>query len=371
MAEGIYTEREWRKNGCGKHCGAAVCWGAVYLRPVAKKTMHTNKLLHCCMLCVALLIAAVPVFCTRNTNQSIVFPLAVVPAVASPLAVRQVPGLSFSAPVEQELVTRTYTAEQLYRGKLLLLDDAHPLPAEAPDPATIAIATYGKGMVPVTDLTLRSGAETVRALAELFGQLHAVGVSSFLVWKGTEPSEALNKEAYTAMLSKVGSCSLERAATAVKALYSGTGREVLRQAYAVELRMLQAGTQQPDARPLEETAEGRQLLRLAWRNGFVRAGGDGEAAFCFRYVGKAHATAITYLDVSLAEYLAILHSKHELTLHDGNTTYYIQCKPVEGAYMAFRVPKGAACEASMDNTGYAVVACTIQNRQQKEALQAP
>lgn len=359
MAEGICTEREWRKRGGSVHIVPAVCWGAVCLRPVSRRTIHTSRFLHVCMLAGAMAVAAVIILLGRFSQTPTIFPMAAVPAAACQPVVRQVPGLSFSVPTDLPMVPCTYTAQELYGGKLLLLDALHPLPSEAPAPATINIATYGKGMVPVRELALRSGKETVLALRELFAQLRENGVTAFVVWRATETTAVTAGMQYTAMRELAGNNSLETAAKAAQATCGIVGREALRQAYTVELRMLQPGSQLPDERPLEQTAEGRQLLRLAWRNGFVRVGDEGAAAFCFRYVGKAHATAITYLDVDLHEYLAVLHAKQTLTIRAAEAVYYIQCKPVEGAYLAFSVPSAAVCEASMDNTGYAVVACTV------------
>ena len=85
------------------------------------------------------------------------------------------------------------------------------------------------------------------------------------------------------------------------------------------------------------------------------------SAFRFRYVGKAHATAMTYLDLRLEEYLEWLHQKGVLAVQeDGGLKYLILCKPLTGTHIAFDVPAGASVEASFDNDGYAVVACTLQ-----------
>ena len=45
---------------------------------------------------------------------------------------------------------------------------------------------------------------------------------------------------------------------------------------------------------------------------------------------------------------------------DGGLKYLILCKPLTGTHSAFDVPAGASVEASFDNDGYAVVACTLQ-----------
>lgn len=359
MTEGICTERDWRRGGGGVRYAAQPCWGAACIRPSRRRSLHTNRVLHAGMLLCSLAVSACMGWCFRLKPVQPVFPLAAVPALADRLDIRHVPGLSFSEPVGIGMSLRPCTAEELYRGKLLLLDEKHTLPAQAPVPTAVSIATYGKGMVPVNDLSLKCGRETILALANLFGQLREAGAGGFTVWRGTVTGGTQEAELLSVLRQSSRTRSLEsavQAALANTALYA----QELRQPYTVELRMPAAGTAMADETPLEESVAGRQLLRLAWRNGFIRTGENG---FLFRYVGKAHATAMTYLNVGLKDYLTILHHKRQLTIQDGSTVYYIQCVPAEEVYTVFQVPSGAACEVSMDNTGYAVAACTFSNAQ--------
>ena len=83
--------------------------------------------------------------------------------------------MSYELPEGLETQSVTYTDEQLLRGRLLLLDAQHPLPDGAPAPNTMSVAAYGKGMVPVNGLSVKSGRATIDALAELFAGLRAEG----------------------------------------------------------------------------------------------------------------------------------------------------------------------------------------------------
>ncbi len=356
MTEGICTERDWRRSGGGIRYAAPPCWGAACVRPSGRRGIHRNRLLHAGMLLCSLAVSvAMSVYFQRQPVQ-LVFPMAAAPASAEALHIRSVQGLSFSEPAGVSMGACTYTAEQLYRGRLLLLDAEHPLPKEAPLPSAVPIATYGKGMVPVNDLSLQCGKETILALSTLFQQLRQAGAGAFTVWHGTTAKSEQEAALAAHMRKLVETHPLEEAASiAGAAQYSPE----LQQPYTVELRMPGSLPALPDETPLEETVAGRQLLRAAWRNGFVRTQAAGEAAFLFRYVGRAHATAMTYLNVGLKDYLTILHQKRHLTIYDADATYYIQCVPAEGAYTVFNVPMGATCEASKDNTGYAVIACTL------------
>ena len=131
----------------------------------------------------------------------------------------------------------------------------------------------------------------------------------------------------------------------------GIGARLLE--YAVEIRLRSA----PDM-PLENSRQGQALLQQAWRHGFVRTNPQSRP-FRFRYVGKAHATAMTYLDVNFGEYLNWMHQKGSLAVStEGELRYLILCQPVTDDHASFSLPVDARCEVSLDNTGYALAACT-------------
>ena len=71
--------------------------------------------------------------------------------------------------------------------------------------------------------------------------------------------------------------------------------------------------------------------------------------------------ALKGLDLTLEEYLEWLHEKGMLAVQeDGRLKYLILCKPLSGTHVAFDLPQEAAVEASFDNDGYAIVACTFE-----------
>jgi hypothetical protein len=110
---------------------------------------------------------------------------------------------------------------------------------------------------------------------------------------------------------------------------------------------------------LETFPEGRKLLQTAWRYGF--AVDQRQGRWLLRYVGKAHAAAMVFLDVDLAEYLHLLHEKRILQVRrDDSTTYLIFCQPAEDEYVEFLLPKNVKYEVSLDNLGYALAACAVE-----------
>lgn len=373
MAEGVYTEREWRLRGGCVQSSIPICWGAQYVQPVRRRNLHENRRLHCVMLVCAVSVALLLPICWHPRTAPVSYPMAVAPVAAEGIHVRSVQGVSFAIPMGMTFVQRTYTTEELYRGKLLLIDDQHPLPSQAPHPSTLNIATYGKGMVPVSDLTLKTGRETIRALTALFADLRGSGTGGFVVWQGTQTPAEQQEELMAYARRSARRYSLDTAIAKTQEEMDPSGNGELLQEYTVELRMGIDGKTMPDECPLEETVQGRQLLRFAWRNGFVRTQTTGSRRnqFHFRYVGIAHATAMTYLDVDLATYLTILHEKRTLTVRgEGGQLYLIQCVPAEGNHVVLQIPKGAEYEVSLDNTGYAIAASVLKQGWQEQLLTA-
>ena len=360
MTDGIFTEREWLRNGGGVVRSPAGHWGALCTRPAGKKTIHQNRKLHGGMLLASLLLAAAIPACLVPSPKPAVFPLAAIPASAGGIRIRQVDGLTFDAPTGGSLRSITCTEAELLAGKLLLLDGQHLLPEPAANPAVESIATYGRGMVPVNDLSPVSGRETIDALAQLFAMLRENGVGSFAVWQGTRLPGCGAADWHRRMLAMVQKTDLATAVGLLGPQCHARPEEWLLP-YTVELRMPSSDPALPDPTPLKETEQGRKLLSLAWRCGFVRSGSEGENSFRFRYVGRAHAIAMTYLDVGLDEYIDILHEKRNITVRTRAATYHIQCVPAPDGYAQFRIPAGAAVEVSADNTGWAVAACTLEN----------
>ena len=70
--------------------------------------------------------------------------------------------------------------------------------------------------------------------------------------------------------------------------------------------------------------------------------------------------ALTFLNLSFENYLQWLHEKGTLAISDGGELrYLILCKPLTGERVSFQLPQNAVYEASLDNLGYAIVACTL------------
>ena len=359
MAQGVLTEREWRRRAVRASRPGPRCWGAQCLRP-PRPPAHQRRGVHAGMLaaslaCALLLPAAVPPRRAADLYQTASIAQAQTQSVQ---AVRPVSTVSYAAPEGLAYVDVTFGQEELLRGKLLLLDEHHPLPPGAPAPNTMSIARFGKGMVPVNDLNVKSGKETIKALSRLFAALRGKGVDSFTVCRGTMTPWEQGEWRLETLRSLAGQMPLDSARSLAVRQTDAPGTGELQQEYTVELCLNVAG---PSIRPLGKTEQGVALLHTAWRYGFLPldAGESGDSCR-LRYVGEAHATAMTYLDMTLGDYLELLHQKGSLHVRRSEQLeYLILCRPVNNGYVEFHCPENALREVSLDNTGYAVMACVL------------
>lgn len=357
---GLMTEREWRKKRGRTSKARPDWWGAQYVVPcAASQRLSQDRAFHLFLLLLAGVTALLlPVFASPAKWDA--FPESQPQTAQAQAVPRSLSAVRYELPGELSYREHTYTQSELARGQLLLLDALHPLPGEAPPPNTFRVATYGRGMVPVARLDIKSGRETIDALQELFAALRAQGVSGLMVWEGTMSAAQQRDGQVKRMRVLMRELSPQQArARMLSELVWPTSAELL-QEYTVELRFRGSEGNQPDPRSLESTRQGQTLLQLAWRYGFVRSSPEGKGAFCFRYVGRAHAAAMTYLDLPLEAYLDWLHLRGMLTVSvGGQPKYIIQCRLMQGTHIAFSLPDGAQTEASLDNLGYAVTASTL------------
>lgn len=358
----MLTEWEWRKQTVQKQKKRTVCWGAQYV--IAHRRHRQVRF------CRAFPFVLLFLACSTAAALPALFPPAVSHGFAklqsqeTPAAVqpRQVDEIIYAFPENLPGSIYTYTRSQLLRGKMLLLNKTHPLPADVPAPNTLSAALYGKGMVPVRNLHIRSGPGTIDALKELFGTLQARGVTGLCVWDGTVSRAEQHERMVLYARQLMRTQPVQDAVQNTFAALDAPGEGEMLQEYTVELRFHSAAADTPQEIAFEDTLAGQQLLQTAWRCGFIRTQPDAQDrhAFRFRWVGKAHAAAMTYLQLSFEDYLLWMHEKGVLTLWEAGTPkYVIVCKPLNGTQVSFTLPSGAICDASLDNMGYALVAAEL------------
>ncbi|MEG0864146.1 MAG: hypothetical protein RSI32_06660 [Clostridia bacterium] len=364
---GVMTEREWRKHSIKMEKEAkssSHCWGAqCMLVQARRKTLVQDRSFHAFLLLLSFTVALFMPVLVPAAEAPLAYPEAHTHTDLPAKPVRSVNAISYAVPFECSYRSQTYTREQLLRGKLLVMNEAHPMPRGVPAPNTLSIATYGKGMVPVGDLSLKSGRETITALQALFSALRGRGIGGLAIWRGTQsPAEQCEAqlEQFRAFAKRM---PLKEAMVQTRLLTDAPRMGEMQQEYTVEILLSTKGATAPDERALGDTPQGRALLQTAWRYGFIRPhpNAAGSRAYRFRLIGAAHATAMTYLDLDFESYLALLHQKRKLSIKlDGKLRYIILCEPMKETHVEFMVPENAILDASLDNLGYAVVACTLK-----------
>ena len=352
----MMTEYEWRMSTAGPKRKRSSLWGAQCMLPSrSRRVFHDRFFQHFLLLCSLTAAILLPVMIgERPGNQIYEFE----ESPQQRMDVRKVEEISYELPMGLNSSRQFFDRGDMLHGKMLLMDRMHTLPSDIPPPNTAAIAKQGNGMIPVRSLSVKSGWETIEALSELFGQLRQSGAEGLYVWEGIVTSHQQRIMLLDSVRERMRVCSPEKAVEEARNIHDLPGNGEMLLEYTVEIRQLDSATRMPSDMLLDETKQGQRLLQLAWRYGFIRS--SAEHPYRFRYVGKAHAKAMTYLGLDLKEYLEWMHQKEQLVIyHDGKPQYLILCTPMREDYCAFDLPEECSYEISMDNTGYALAACVL------------
>lgn len=353
MAQGVLTEREWRKQAIHAPRRRPPCWGAQCMMPRNRYGLKQDRAFHALLIMLSFTVALILPFVVPRAQAPAEYQL--MEAVVQPnmtVEPRTVSTVGYSAPEGLMYVARTFRHEELLRGKLLLIDTEHPLPSGVPAPNTMSIATYGKGMVPVTELTIKSGKETITALTRLFAALRGRGAGALTVCRGTMTPLEQREWRLQRLRMLSAQMPLNEATLRTLAETDAPGTGELQQEYTVDITIVGDGAQVAE--------QSVALKHTAWRYGFIPLQiGDSPIYRC-RYVGEAHATAMTYLDLELKDYLELLHQKQVMHIkRDEDVNYLILCRPMNDGFVEFKYPENARWEVSLDNMGYAIMACTL------------
>jgi LAS superfamily LD-carboxypeptidase LdcB len=74
---------------------------------------------------------------------------------------------------------------ELWAGKMLLIDEDHPVPEKAAPPNTLSIAAEGEGQIAVRTPRPNTDLEVIKALKKMFSMARSQKVNSWLVWEGS------------------------------------------------------------------------------------------------------------------------------------------------------------------------------------------
>lgn len=255
------------------------------------------------------------------------------------------------------------SAQELWAGKLLLIDGSHPIPYQAPPPNTLSVAAGGAAARSSQTVAAQ---EVTAALKDWFAAARQKGFGSPVVWAGTRSKAQQLDWQLEQLRLYAQDCSLLEAAQRTAREREAPGCSEHQTGYAVDIRLCEGYNQPPDDQPLSHSAPGQYLLATAWRYGFIHRYNEKDPPLCpeeayhFRYVGVAHARMMALLEKSFPDYLAFLREHRAVCYYEGGALRtLILCEEVSGDWRLNR-PQGAAqAQVSMDNTGYAVALFTF------------
>lgn len=259
----------------------------------------------------------------------------------------------------------TITMQRLLQGKMLLVDESHPLPENMAAPNTLNVSGFSHGRIACRDPLAQLDEAALTELQELCVDARNRGIGGLTVMAGTRSQEQqrilLNEkvEQYTRTMT------IEEAVVQAKLLVPPPGCSEHQLPWTVDIRICRAWNKLPEAEALNASEEGRWLIEHAWEYGFVQRWPEADPAmddhrpYCFRYVGMVHASMMHILGVSLEEYLALLQTYGMLTLLDENGAPVLSVAYAEAGerHTVFEVPGNIVLDdASIDNQGGAVLA---------------
>ena len=334
-------------------------------RPVKKQyTYHAILFISALFLGAALLVTSLrhpqPSF-SQGTAQA----NSTVSAFSADQPVLLPPSIQQGLPAGWELHSVTPASDGLWAGKLLLIDEEHAVPEPAPAPNTLSIAALGKGKIAVRSMRPSTNEETIQALMQLFEFGKMNSVSDWLVWEGSRSYGQQLDMQLERLRQYAQSMPLVQAAQQAMDEVPGPGHSEHQLPWVVDIRLAKGWNVLPDTAPLSASPDGRLLVDNAWKFGFIHRYGNKIAppyedeAYHFRYIGAAHSTIMHELSLDLPAYLALLHKEGTLTYYeDGLPRFAALCMEAADE-VSFKIPAGCTWEASMDNTGYAILAVTF------------
>ena len=256
---------------------------------------------------------------------------------------------------------------RLREGRMLLIDDSHPLPEGYTPADTLNILSASGGRATCRDLSAVLGEDALNALSAMLTAARQEKHMGLVVFAGSRSPEQQRILLTDTLAALSRDMSLDEALSAARSAVASPGCSEHQTAWAVDIRVCPQWNGAPLAESMEESEDGRWLIENCWRYGFIRRYPEADPrdgscrAYHLRYVGCAHASLMHALGLSLEDYLSLLHNQRTLTLYDeasGAPLCSAVCVEAEARQTLFTLPEDASVEdLSLDNLGFAVVSC--------------
>ncbi|MBE5803762.1 MAG: D-alanyl-D-alanine carboxypeptidase family protein [Clostridiales bacterium] len=334
-------------------------WTPIPPQPPKRRSRWPVWCIPCILLAMALIIHRPAQVDTRA------YPLHAPVLTPEPQPVQTLPeGIRAGLP-QGERQTLSVPAQHLMKGRMLLIDETHPLPEGYAPGDTFSVLNHTQGRVTCRDLTAVSGQDTLQALAELFAAARQARIVQYTVFAGTRSADQQRILLTDTLADLSRDMPLEDALRAAREAVASVDCTEHQTPWAIDLRLCPVWNGAPLEEAFEASAAGRWLTEHCWEYGFIRRWPQAQPsgyschAWHFRYVGRAHAMLMHTLDASFEEYLALLRQHGSLTLYNENGAPLAAaiCQRAGEHLTSFTLPLAQIDDLSLDNTGYAIASC--------------
>lgn len=281
--------------------------------------------------------------------------------------------------------TSTLTLERssLINGGLLLLNAWHSLPADFSDTSLVNIGAASNFVIPVENNSIRLFQPAYEALLEaLTAAKDEAGLENYIVREAYR-SNAEQQEMFNSVMESLssrysGNVLIEQTRRRVN--YPGTSDYQTGMSFRMDVYK-RGDTELNNKKFQAETEQAAWLTENAWRFGIIfrfptanfpnstwedksYKTGVSSQLNLYRYVGKAHSTAMRAMSFCLEEYIEFLIDHPHICIYENGALKYevVRIKIDESSTSyALPVPNPASSyQASLDNMGGVVLAYTYE-----------
>lgn len=276
--------------------------------------------------------------------------------------------------------TDTKDRADLITGGLLLVNQWHALPNDFSDAALVSVATASKYKMQVQDNSVRLFQDAYDALAAMVEAAEKEGLKDYIVREAYRSNQT-QTEMFDAQKEKLsadysGDILIEQ--TKKKVNYPGTSDYQLGLSFRMDLYPIRKDENSQQVK-FQQSEEGKWFTNNAWKYGVIfrfpaadfpnsewedksYKTGVSSLLNLYRYVGKAHSTAMRVMGYCLEEYVEFLQDHPHLCVYQDDTLKYeIFRIPMGETLTSYDLPvpnPASEYQASLDNLGGVVMAYT-------------
>lgn len=272
----------------------------------------------------------------------------------------------------ENVATITASRSELMLGGLMLVNAWHPLPAEFSDEGLIPIGSTSGYKIPVKDNSVTLFRPAYDALHAALDAAAADGLQNYIIQEGYRSNETqtnLFNERMAKLQNKYsGDILIEQTKKEVN--YPGTSE--YQTGFSFNVRLYP----NPESLDFVESDQGKWLVENSWKYGIIfrfptrdfpnatwedksHKTGVSVDLNLFRYVGEAHACAMTTMNFCLEEYVEFLMAHPHISIYENGALKYEIFRVADTGDASFNLPvpnPARKCQASFDNMGGIVLA---------------